>query len=848
MALGQSWRAAAAIGIALAAWWSPGAFAMGREGSGALERSTPGRPALPPASLVSRENPQQAAILRHEVDVRLDPATGGCTGTDRLTLLHAPGVPMDQPFSFLLWKDLKIEEVRLDPEELRPAVRGGRTDTSPRGFTVEERERMNPRAFWRRPPYDQLAGYEKARQVDLRLEPPFGTWPETLRVLVSWSGTLVDSLRPPDAAYARSFEETSGLIESRGAFLSGASFWIPSRPGDTYTFRLRAAVPQGWRAVSQGRLVPGDEARADFAPPPGAGAAPLQIDVWDCPQPMEEIYLVAGPWTLRERPHGDVQVQTFTYAQTDTSICERYLDGTGRYLDLYEERIGPYPFAKFALVENFWQTGFGMPSFTLLGDRVIRLPFILDTSYGHEILHNWWGNGVFVDYESGNWCEGLTTYQADYFYREREGEAAARDYRRNALASYLDYVSADEDEPLSRFTGRHDAATQAIGYSKSLMVIHQLRRMAGDERFGEALRLFYQRQLWRRATWDDLLACFRDVAGLDPENFRRQWVDRAGAPTVSVRDVVLEPEGNRWRVRATLAQGRAFPADGGAGTPGAAVNAGSPGGSGGPSDATPYSLVVPVRLEWAGGDSTWQVPLAAASKAWSAVVDAPPKRLLIDPEFEMLRRIDRSEIPPTLSQTLGADTVMVVIASGLSPEVEEACRSLAATWARGQALTVIDEHTQPKGWQPAASAWYLGLGPAAKARLSTLREVRIPQGPRASTDASLGAAGSGGSGGSGGTAGAAGPDPWRIGEQAFLPTSHSFVLCGHDAGDSGGAWTVIAPADAATVAAIGDKVPHYGKYSYLVLEGTRVTAKGVWAESPSPLVVELASGQGLRRK
>ena len=37
-----------------------------------------------------------------------------------------------------------------------------------------------------------------------------------------------------------------------------------------------------------------------------------------------------------------------------------------------------------------------MPSFTLLGSQVIRFPFILTSSYPHEILHNWWGNAVFV--------------------------------------------------------------------------------------------------------------------------------------------------------------------------------------------------------------------------------------------------------------------------------------------------------------------------------------------------------------------------------------------------------------------------------------------------------------------
>ena len=55
-----------------------------------------------------------------------------------------------------------------------------------------------------------------------------------------------------------------------------------------------------------------------------------------------------------------------------------------------------------------------MPSFTLLGAKVIRLPFIVSSSYPHEILHNWWGNGVFVDVQQGNWCEGLTAYLADH--------------------------------------------------------------------------------------------------------------------------------------------------------------------------------------------------------------------------------------------------------------------------------------------------------------------------------------------------------------------------------------------------------------------------------------------------
>ena len=40
---------------------------------------------------------------------------------------------------------------------------------------------------------------------------------------------------------------------------------------------------------------------------------------------------------------------------------------SGQYLKMYESLIGPYPWRAFALVENFWETGYGLPSFPLLG-------------------------------------------------------------------------------------------------------------------------------------------------------------------------------------------------------------------------------------------------------------------------------------------------------------------------------------------------------------------------------------------------------------------------------------------------------------------------------------------------
>ncbi len=157
---------------------------------------------------------------------------------------------------------------------------------------------------------------------------------------------------------------------------------------------------------------------------------------------------------------------------------------------MYSGLIGPYPYEKFALVENFWETGFGMPSFTLLGPTVIRLPFIINTSYPHEILHNWWGNSVFPDYEQGNWSEGLTAYLADHLMKEQQGSGA--EYRMDTLQKYADYVLGSRDFPLTRFRSRHSSSTEAIGYGKSLMFFHMLRLELGDDTFRKGIREFYK--------------------------------------------------------------------------------------------------------------------------------------------------------------------------------------------------------------------------------------------------------------------------------------------------------------------------------------------------------------------
>jgi len=717
------------------------------------------------------ENPAGGWIDAHFLRARVDPAAARLEVIDTLTIRHRPGVPATRPFPLLLSADLRIDRVERvagDPIRARD-------------------ESFKPRDFWTDPPYEELEGYERARSIALELEGAAGTWPESMRVVLSYGGTVYDSLRPPRVAYARGFETTSGLIDPRGAFLGGATFWIPTRPDERFTYRCEIVTPSNWQSVSQGGLIRTDTRDG------------LRASVWDSPQPMEEIYLIAGPYVTRQEKHGDVDVMTYTYQDTGEEICKRYIDGTKRYIDLYENLIGRYPFSKFALVENFWQTGFGMPSFTLLGNQVIRLPFILDTSYGHEILHNWWGNGVFVDYASGNWCEGLTTYGADYLYKEREGPAAARDYRRSTLQGYLDYVSEGEDQPLRLFRQRDDFATQAIGYGKSMMVFHQVRMLLGDSPFWDALRTFYARHLFERASWSDLFAVFSEKAGRDLSGWEEQWLDRAGAPALTLLDHEVRPlSGGACEVEVEIGQ----------------------------AQSRSYDLRVPVRLGWNDppADSTRVVALTEDRARTLFRAPRAPDWIAVDPDYDVLRRIDPAEIPPAISRTLGADTAIVVIADGLAPDHVEAYRALARQWDEGARIAIVNESQIGGRELGDLPIWFFGLGSVALRHLSSMpqEDCRLPA-ELPHSDLPRGGRLADGSG------------EWRI-AGAGHPTGREIVLAG---GAPPRPWTLLHVPSADRIATIGRKIPHYGKYSYLVFEEGQNVAKGVWEVRTSPLRVNL---------
>lgn len=563
----------------------------------------------------------------------------------------------------------------------------------------------------------------------------------------------------------------SAPISGQGVYLDGASHWYPRFEEARNSFRMTVHLPADWRAVTQGIRRSREEQGREA------------VEVWAEDHPQEDIYLIAT--TFREYRGAAEPAQALVYLRgADDALADRYLEATTRYLIFYSRLLGAYPYGKFALVENFWESGYGMPSFTLLGPRVIRLPFIVNTSYPHEILHNWWGNGVYTDYETGNWAEGLTAYLADYLFQERQGQGA--EYRRSALQRYADYVHEQRDFPLSAFRARrHDnEAAQAVGYDKGLLFFHMLRRRLGDKGFVEGLRRFYREHRFQRAGFADLQTAFEAAGGVSLAAEFQQWLTRTGAPALQVGELKTWPEGEGYRVAGILEQTQPGPA---------------------------YRLTVPLAVQLDRQERAWQGTVSMEDRRLELSLTLPgrPWRLAVDPEFDVMRRLDRGEIPPSLSRIFGAERMLIVLPAAAPEALKAAYQAIARQWAaeRGAAVQWDNELEKlPEG----QGVWLFGWENRWRGRLAAALERE----PVVWMDKEVQVAG-----------------------QTLSREKAGMVLVACHPDDQEQALGWMAWDNPAALPALARKLPHYGKYSYLAFSGEAAAnvLKGQWPVTDSPL-------------
>ena len=413
----------------------------------------------------------------------------------------------------------------------------------------------------------------------------------------------------------RNYGVVSSTIDERGISLTGT--WYPQPEGLT-RWKVTVQLPAGYEAISEAETIAREK---------NSGGT---LFTFDFPHPVDGLSLVATDrYEITRERHGTIELFAYFFKE-DRELARTYLQYAKNYLEQYEKLLAPYPYKRFSIVENFLPTGYSMPTFTLLGQDVVRLPFIVETSLGHEILHQWFGNSVYVDNDHGNWCEGLTTYLADHRYEEQKGKGS--EYRKQLLVNYAAYVNEKNETTLREFRSRSDLASRSIGYGKSAMVFHMLRTMTGDEQFFAALKQFIAEQQFRTASWDDIKTAFEKRSGKDLSAFFTQWVDGKGLPEVRVESASVLRKGGKFEITIDVVR---------------------------KNSAIPLDLPVIVSY-LRGGEHKEALVLDADKKRFSLLVDGEPGIVVIDGAYDLARKLTDDEMPPVIARLIGDEAPVIM--------------------------------------------------------------------------------------------------------------------------------------------------------------------------------------------
>jgi aminopeptidase N len=546
--------------------------------------------------------------VSYDVDVQLEPQTHSLEAEVAITLKQIEPEPSGkrQRLELLLHPDLEVLSVELIGATLRAhKQRKGNSD----GGSVTEPTKHR-----------------------LILDQPT----DELQVTLRYHGRLHQDVASGEKEGQIHNFSVSAHVAEEGLYLEPGGYWYPrvELPEDSDPRLALASYKLSVQPLEDFELVAGVEREEDRED----GALR-----WSSPFPLDGLVLLGGPLERASRRHGDVDLHA-VLAPGKAQVAEDILDASAEYLDRYEELIGPYPFSEFTVLESFFSSGFAFPTCTqIVGSQLSQYKQYRRHGYlDHELLHNWYGNGIFVDPSDGNWCEGLASYMGNYYGFVLDGdEKGARTQRRNQ-SNFLSAIEPDEDKPLGTF-GLEEGAGRGIGYQKSASVFHMLERKIGREAMFAGLRRLTAERMGNFSSWDDLQQVFEQETRIDLDTFFAQWVRNGGAPLLELTDADYRPGSDR--VRVTVSQGQ-----------------------------TNFELDVPLRLHY--GDRSEDVVVRIDESVDTVEVSCDPNGLTaveLDPDYHLFRRLKPDEIMPTSSLTRRTDKLLIVVSDG---ELDEGYRIL----------------------------------------------------------------------------------------------------------------------------------------------------------------------------
>lgn len=205
-------------------------------------------------------------------------------------------------------------------------------------------------------------------------------------------------------------------------------------------------------------------------------------------------------------------------------------------IGIYNKRFGKYPYSQFTLVEaDFYIGGMEYPNLVLI-DTSLYLDDsddLLEIVTVHETAHQWWYGVVGNNQIEEAWLdEGLTEYSTLLYFKHRYGEKKMDKMKEtrmgegkyNALSVYTQGKDIDETiaRPVYRFPDW--IIYDFLVYGKGAMIFDSLSAEVGEKEMYSILSQYYEDNMFKNATLEDLLVACEKVTGEDYSVFFNEWL------------------------------------------------------------------------------------------------------------------------------------------------------------------------------------------------------------------------------------------------------------------------------------------------------------------------------------
>ncbi len=323
------------------------------------------------------------------------------------------------------------------------------------------------------------------------------------------------------------------------------AFPLFDQPNLKAVYELKLKLPSEWKAVSNSPI----KSKSENS----------EKTVWTF-EPSDKIssYLfsfVAGKFDQVTR-EVDGRTMTLLHRETDNEKVERNLDDIfelhSSSLNWLEKYTGiKYPFKKFdfVLIPSF-QYG-GMEHVGAIQYRASSLFLDKDPSetrllgranlIAHETAHMWFGNLVTMDWFNDVWTkEVFANFMAAKMVNPAFREV---DHQLNFLIRhYPSAYSVDRTEganPIRQDLPNLNEAGSLYGaiiYNKAPIMMRQLEKILGEEKFRQGIQEYLSTYKFKNATWPELISILDSKTELDLFSWSKVWVETAGRPHFEYHD------------------------------------------------------------------------------------------------------------------------------------------------------------------------------------------------------------------------------------------------------------------------------------------------------------------------